>query len=816
MSSCGAGAAPAGSPGPAAAYAQPSDLVAVLSPVLHAAPASAPAPGLSSHAPGPSSALAFVPAPAPTPAPAPELAPSPPALPPAPAPAPAEPPPPSFSSFNPTFALKTCAYCGAVLSGRWLRCTDCKTSFFCSLDHQWRNWPAHREACTRIRLARDAVALAPYAGVDEVEAAVRAWFAAQRAEADAEAAAEDALERARIGGLDERALRRELLRREISPPADAPREALLAARLAAPDPTPEQNLNFVRREVAAHEWSRCRYCERALPDPLGTTGRCSGCKKLRYCGAECQRVNWPHHRAECGAWKAEADAAAVAAGGCPLGDLAAQQEALDKAEAKPLAALRAAAEGGDLAALCVLGSIFREGSGGLPVDDVQAVSCWQRAAAGNVAAAQTSLGSMYGRGGGGLAVDFVAGFRLSMLAARQGHAEAQFNCGCCFHNEEGVARDLFAAVSFWRRAAEQGFADAQGALAQVLMFGEGVARDYAEALKLARQAAKQRDRVGEYVLGELYRHGWGVAKSAREAVTNYARALGQGSEAAKRALCELATEGVTDATAALHRAGVDAPLRAADAAVVAAGRCPLGDLAAQEAACKAWIARPLAAIRLAAEGGDLAAMVVLGGCFRSGERGAPQDGAQAVVWRRRSAAGNVATAQYNLGVMHEDGLGGLAQNIAEAARLYRLAADAGYAHAQFNLGLLYADGHGVREDEAEAVRLWKLAAAQGLAMAQGDLANAYRMGKGVDVDFAAALLFARRGAEGGSAKGAFHAGGIYHLGQGVPVDKREAVKWFAKGAAKGHENCIKGLRVLAAEGVAEAATALRRLRLAPW
>jgi hypothetical protein len=98
----------------------------------------------------------------------------------------------------------------------------------------------------------------------------------------------------------------------------------------------------VRREVAAHAWARCHRCENALPDALGTTGRCSGWKRLRYCGAECQRDDWPRHRADCKAWRAEADAAVVAAGGCPLGDLAAQQAAIDKEEAKPLAALRAA------------------------------------------------------------------------------------------------------------------------------------------------------------------------------------------------------------------------------------------------------------------------------------------------------------------------------------------------------------------------------------------------------------------------------------------------------------------------------------------
>jgi hypothetical protein len=113
------------------------------------------------------------------------------------------------------------------------------------------------------------------------------------------------------------------------------------------------------------------------------------------------------------------------------------------------------------------------------------------------------------------------------------------------------------------------------------------------------------------------------------------------------------------------------------------------------------------------------------------------------------------------------------------------------------------------------VRLWKLAAAQGHAGAQSNLASAYRFGEGVAVDFAAALLYALRSADGGNAFGAFHAGGIYALGEGVPVDNREAAKWYAKGAEKGLEVCIQRLRELAAGGVAEAAAALRRMRLAP-
>ena len=125
------------------------------------------------------------------------------------------------------------------------------------------------------------------------------------------------------------------------------------------------------------------------------------------------------------------------------------------------------------------------------------------------------------------------------------------------------------------------------------------------------------------------------------------------------------------------------------------------------AAIKKWAApeKTLAAVRTAAEGGDLAAQCVLGVCYQFGVKGAPNDEALAAAWFGRAAAGNVAQAQFGLATIHERGEGGLAVNDAEAARLYRLAADAGLADAQFNLGNGYRDGRGVRKDEAEAARL---------------------------------------------------------------------------------------------------------------
>ena len=148
---------------------------------------------------------------------------------------------------------------------------------------------------------------------------------------------------------------------------------------------------------------------------------------------------------------------------------------------------------------------------------------------------------------------------------------------------------------------------------------------------------------------------------------------------------------------------------AADAATIAAGRCPLGNLSEQAAALKQWAARPFAEVLAAAKAGDLAAMDQLGDRLHFGNRGAPHDDTLAVIWRQRAAAGNVAHAQCNLGLMHRDGQGSLVQNHAEAARLLGLAAGAGLASAQYGLGGLYYSGRGVREDKAEAKRLWELA-----------------------------------------------------------------------------------------------------------
>jgi TPR repeat protein len=379
--------------------------------------------------------------------------------------------------------------------------------------------------------------------------------AAARAEEKAAAsrAAEATEDRARIEKLDAATLRLELDRRGALAglPAGASREALIAARLCAPAPTPETLSAAAEREDRASLLRRCRLCELLMPEEPASAGRCAACKRVRYCGVACQKADWPRHKPECKAWK---DAEVVASGGCPLGDLKAQEAAIMmwNAPERTLAEIRKAAEGGDLAAQYMLGNCFDIGDKVSAKDAAEAVKWWRCSAAGNVALAQYSLGCSY-HGGQGVSCDLSEAARLFALSAAQGHARAQFNLGSLFRDGKGVAVDLAEAARLFRLSAEQGHAKAQAALASTYIFGRGVVRDYALAMVWARRAADQGNAFGEHIVGVLYGNGWGVPRSFAAAVPWFERAVKHGRTESKQTLLNLAEDGVPEAVAAVRR-----------------------------------------------------------------------------------------------------------------------------------------------------------------------------------------------------------------------------------------------------------------------
>jgi TPR repeat protein len=130
---------------------------------------------------------------------------------------------------------------------------------------------------------------------------------------------------------------------------------------------------------------------------------------------------------------------------------------------------------------------------------------------------QTGLKHHFGQGVTRNAAEAVKWYRK---AAKQKHANAQCNLGCCYVHGEGVAKDSVEAVKWFRKAANQNYADAQYNLGVFYQDGEGVEKDYAEAGKWFRRAAEQGHRTAQESLGACYANGR-VAIAIEDAVDAY-------------------------------------------------------------------------------------------------------------------------------------------------------------------------------------------------------------------------------------------------------------------------------------------------------
>ena len=77
------------------------------------------------------------------------------------------------------------------------------------------------------------------------------------------------------------------------------------------------------------------------------------------------------------------------------------------------------------------------------------------------------------------------------------------------------------------------------------------------------------------------------------------------------------------------------------------------------------------------------------GCMYSTGNEVSQDHTKALNWFRRAAELGDAESQFHLGGMYKYGTGGLPQNRVEAEKWYRKAAEQGHANSQFELGRMY-------------------------------------------------------------------------------------------------------------------------------
>ncbi|MGH8534380.1 MAG: tetratricopeptide repeat protein [Gammaproteobacteria bacterium] len=150
------------------------------------------------------------------------------------------------------------------------------------------------------------------------------------------------------------------------------------------------------------------------------------------------------------------------------------------------------AERGDMEAQYQLALMYANGRG-VPRDQRQAATWFEKATAVLDPGAQFNLGIMYFEGQG-VPRDYEQAARWFKGAGERGDAEALFNLGLMYDDGKGVRRDVREAVLWYKRAAELGLKQAQLMLAGMYRDGAGVSKDETLAYLWYAMAAEQDDK----------------------------------------------------------------------------------------------------------------------------------------------------------------------------------------------------------------------------------------------------------------------------------------------------------------------------------
>jgi len=109
--------------------------------------------------------------------------------------------------------------------------------------------------------------------------------------------------------------------------------------------------------------------------------------------------------------------------------------------------------------------------------------------------------------------DLALAYKEFLAAAKEGHADSQFNVALMYERGIGVGKDEKEAVLWYGKAASQGNAAAQFNLGVLYENGRGTEVDFAKANEWYRKASAQGDALAIGNLGMLYMRGQGVKEN---------------------------------------------------------------------------------------------------------------------------------------------------------------------------------------------------------------------------------------------------------------------------------------------------------------
>jgi TPR repeat protein len=239
-----------------------------------------------------------------------------------------------------------------------------------------------------------------------------------------------------------------------------------------------------------------------------------------------------------------------------------------------LEALKAQADGGDVAAMLTIGDHFEQGTSGAkkhpteafrwytkaastgdakamsyaawchktgfgtPVNLPEAIRLYRQAAEKGLVKAQACLGYLYEKGEG-VAANPAEAVRYYALAAEQGDAASQINLGLMYEKGTGVAKDPVLALKWFTASAEQGNLSACINVGVAYEKGQGVAKDMACAFGWYLRAAKAGDHTAQAITGCCFEKGLGVEQDQQTALMWYERSARQGNQHAREGLKRL-------------------------------------------------------------------------------------------------------------------------------------------------------------------------------------------------------------------------------------------------------------------------------------
>lgn len=287
---------------------------------------------------------------------------------------------------------------------------------------------------------------------------------------------------------------------------------------------------------------------------------------------------------------------------------------------------------------------------------IERVSWYSMATDQGDRSAMYNLGRCY-QNGTGVPKDIEKAFEWYTQAAKQEHADAQYELSCIYLNRE----DRETELHWLRLAADNGSDKAMTRLGYYYGIGEIVEKDLNRAFQLYIKAAEKGNKIAQYDVGLYYQNGYSVEKNTEKAIEWYTRSAKQEySDAQYKLSCIY-----------LERKDRETELY--------------------------WL-------RLAADNGYNDAMNRLGCYYGSGEV-VEQDRNRAFELFLKAAQKGNKVAQFNTGLYYQNGFG-TEKNTEQMLYWYIKAAENGHKRASFRLGDYYEKN----EKDLQCALTWYLRA----------------------------------------------------------------------------------------------------------